>query len=115
MLVAGLISGTSADGIDVALVRMPALKVEVFRTVPYPRDVRKAILAASNSPAIAVAEISRLNFVVGELFAKAVIAGCGKHKPELIGATGQTVLHQGRVATRQIGEPAGSAVRDGLQ
>ena len=115
MLVAGLISGTSADGIDVALVRMPALRVEMFRTVPYPRDVRKAILAASNAPAIAVAEISRLNFAIGELFAKAVIAVCGKHKPKLIGSHGQTIFHQGRVSTLQIGEPALIAVRTGIQ
>jgi len=115
MLVAGLLSGTSADGIDVALVQMPSLKVVAFRTVPYPREVRKRILAASNAQSISVAEISSLNFLVGKLFADAVIAVRGKRKLDLIGSHGQTIFHEGRISTLQIGEPAVIAARTGVK
>ena len=75
MLVIGMISGTSADGIDAALVdiRGEKLRVEAFETVKYPKKVREAILAASNAASISVREISRLNFEVGELFARAAL------------------------------------------
>src|ERR1035438_419806 len=126
MHVAGMISGTSADGIDVALVEISGkswrakLRVEKFATVPYPRRVRRAILEASNASSISVAEISHLNFQLGELFASALLKVCGPRKPDLIGSHGQTIFHQGcatgsRVAsTMQIGEPAVIAVRTGV-
>jgi anhydro-N-acetylmuramic acid kinase len=126
MHVAGLISGTSADGIDVALVEIAGkswraqLQVRKFATVPYPRRVRQAILDASNAAAISVAEISHLNFLLGELFASALLKVCGANKPDLIGSHGQTIYHQGRPAgsrkasTLQIGEPAVIAARTGV-
>jgi anhydro-N-acetylmuramic acid kinase len=123
MNVAGMISGTSADGIDVALVEISgrgwssALRVKKFATVRYPRRVRQAILEASNAASISVAEISQLNFQVGELFAAALLKVCGRRKPDLIGSHGQTIFHQGRpirsriASTVQIGEPAVIAAR----
>ena len=116
MLVLGMISGTSADGIDAALVdiRGEQLRVEAFATSKYPKKVREAILAASNATSISVREISQLNFQVGELFARAALRVCGRRKPTLIGSHGQTIFHQGRASTMQIGEPAVIAERTGV-
>ncbi|MFZ0635958.1 MAG: anhydro-N-acetylmuramic acid kinase [Candidatus Acidiferrales bacterium] len=134
MRVLGLMSGTSADGIDVALVRIsgapPRLSVslEGFHTVPYPRRVREAILRIANLGASSSTEISQLNFVLGELFARAALSACRKFRispkrVDLIGSHGQTIFHQGapgkflvaRVAsTLQIGEPAVIAARTGI-
>jgi len=123
MIVAGLISGTSLDGIDVAIVDLAQVRRPVllgFRTVPYPAGVREAILSISNAPTH-TAQVSRLNFLIGELFADAV-GSCGL-PIDLIGSHGQTIFHEGepvelfghRVAsTLQIGEPAVIAARTGI-
>ena len=126
MRVAGLISGTSLDGIDVAVVdieALPALTTVALKCFPYPADVRYAILAISNAPAH-TAQIARLNFLMGEFFADGV-KSCGVPLDtiELIGSHGQTIFHEGepiesfgrRVAsTMQIGEPAVIAERTGI-
>lgn len=125
MRVAGLISGTSMDGIDVAVVDIDDHGIHVVSsaTVPYPDDVRAAILAVSNAAAHTAA-ISRLNFLLGELFADAVRgAGVPLQGIELIGTHGQTIFHEGdavefcghKVAsTLQIGEAAVIAERTGI-
>jgi len=109
MRVAGLISGTSVDGIDVAVcdITDEAIKLVASATVPYPRDVREAILHATH-----VAEVSRLNFVIGELFAAALVRTFSLDTVELIGSHGQTVFHH-RDSTMQIGEEAVIAERTG--
>jgi anhydro-N-acetylmuramic acid kinase len=125
MRVAGLISGTSLDGIDVAVVDvdLPALTTVALKCFPYPAEVRSAILAISNAPAH-TAQIARLNFLLGELFAEAV-KSCGVPLGtiELIGSHGQTIFHEsepielfGRsvASTMQIGEPAVIAERTGI-
>ncbi len=73
MRVAGIMSGTSLDGIDVAVVDIHKLHIKVLshKTTPYPAEVRDAILAVSNT-ATTTAAISRLNFQLGELYAKAL-------------------------------------------
>ena len=77
MRVAGIMSGTSLDGIDVAIIDINGsgfkAKVNVLasHSVPYPRKVREALLAVSNTSAH-TGEISRLNFLLGELYAEAV-------------------------------------------
>jgi anhydro-N-acetylmuramic acid kinase len=84
--VAGLISGTSVDAIDVAVVDIDE-KIRVVSTtsVPYPPEVREAILAVSNA-ATHTAMIARLNFLLGELFAEALHkAGVPLETIELIG------------------------------
>lgn len=117
MRVAGLISGTSVDGIDIAVVDVDDGRLEVITatTVPYPAGVREAIVGVSSA-----AEVSRLNFLLGELFACAV-KQTGL-PVELIGSHGQTIFHEGepidfygqRVAsTLQIGEGAVIAERTG--
>ena len=109
MKVAGVMSGTSLDGIDVAIVDIRGKHIETvaFRSVPYPAAVREALLTLSS-----VAEISRLNFLLGELYAKAVLAM--RQPVELIGLHGQTIYHEGGKHTLQIGEAAVVAERTGI-
>lgn len=134
MRVIGLISGTSADGIDAALVRIEGrpprirLRLEAAQTLPYPAQVRNAILRVAEGAATTTGELSRLHMLLGELFAWAArrvcrAAGCALRDVALIGSHGQTVYHQGRperwltgqrvAATLQIGEPAVIAARTG--
>jgi len=157
MIVAGVMSGTSADGIDVALVRMedadagadvgtspgtgknsrrtktrhkkttPTSRMEFLghAEFPYPADVRRRILLSMNLPRASVADLARLNFLLGELYAEAVIAAQKQMhlKAELVGCHGQTLYHQGVAAaflgrklavTWQTGEAAVVAERTGL-
>lgn len=109
MRVAGVMSGTSLDGIDVAIVEMPAMRVRKFVSVPYPAAIRRRLLAVSNA-VTHTSEISRLNFEIAELYAKAVNrAG----KVDLVGCHGQTIYHEGGRNTLQIGEAAVIAERTG--
>jgi anhydro-N-acetylmuramic acid kinase len=121
MRVAGLISGTSVDGIDVAVVDIDdGIQVVATKTVPYPAEVRDAILSVSDA-----ANISRLNFLLGELFAEALQnTGVPLQTIELIGSHGQTIFHEGQpveylgrkiASTMQIGEAAVIAARTGIE
>lgn len=137
MRVLGLMSGTSADGIDVALVRISGrgfrlrAQLEKFCTIPFPAAVRQKIMRVANSnwqPRVSIAEVSQLNFLLGELFAAAVLRACRRFRVrreqiDLIGSHGQTVFHQGRpgrfcgwrvASTMQLGEPALIAERTGI-
>ena len=146
MIVAGVMSGTSADGINVALVRIeqsgshvaclapPAggqecppytLRVMGHAEYPYPRRVRGAVLAAMNASRASVADLARLNFLLAELYAEAVLATQRKFRTlaELVGCHGQTLYHQGEPAsylgrklavTWQTGEGAVIAARVGV-
>ena len=111
MRVAGIMSGTSLDGIDVAIVDIHKDGMEVVetRSVPYSAEVREAILAVSNTDTTTAA-ISQLNFRLGELYAEAL---SGFKGIELVGCHGQTVYHQGAppVNSLQLGEPAVIAER----
>jgi anhydro-N-acetylmuramic acid kinase len=113
MRVAGLISGTSVDGIDVAVCDITDDSIALVEsgTVPWPRQIRDAILAVSNATAH-VGEISRLNWIVGELFANALMQTFPLETVELIGSHGQTIFHH-RDSTLQIGEAAVIAQRTG--
>src|SRR5207249_3715577 len=126
MIVAGLISGTSVDAIDVAVVDLAQVGRPVllaFKSVPYPAGVREAILAISNAPTH-TAEIAHMNFLIGELFAEAVQScGVALDTIELIGSHGQTIFHEGDpvglfgyqvASTMQIGEAAIIAERTGI-
>jgi anhydro-N-acetylmuramic acid kinase len=114
MRVAGIMSGTSLDGIDVAIVEMHGRHIETlaFRTTPYSQSVKNRILSAASPQ-----DISRLNFELGELYAKAVAATCRNRislsSVKLIGCHGQTIYHEG-VNTLQIGEAAVIAERLGI-
>jgi anhydro-N-acetylmuramic acid kinase len=109
-------SGTSLDGIDVAIVEIRGRRVETigFTSTPYPDAVRAAILGISDC-ATHTAEISRLNFRLAELYARAVGGAIKRYGPvQLIGCHGQTIFHEGRSNTLQIGEPAILAERTGV-
>ena len=132
--VVGLISGTSMDGIDAALVHIsgpatqPRVRLLAFETLPYAAPVRKSLLRiAAGEPATA-GEISQLNFLLGELFAEAALRVCRKsYVPPsglaAIGSHGQTIYHQGAptheggrsiASTLQIAEPSVIAERTGV-
>jgi anhydro-N-acetylmuramic acid kinase len=116
MRVAGIMSGTSLDGIDVAIVDIHGRRVETigFTSTPYTPEVREAILAVSNTDTH-TASISRLNYQLAELYAKAVQRTVRRYGPvELIGCHGQTIYHEGRSNTLQIGESAVLAERTGV-
>jgi anhydro-N-acetylmuramic acid kinase len=127
-------SGTSADGIDVALVRIsgsaasPRARLVAFAGFSYPPAVREAVLRLANGAATTTREISQLHFRIGELFAHAALRACKKFRVSpkqiaLIGSHGQTIYHQGlatpflgapTASTLQIGEPAVIAERTGI-
>ena len=133
MKIVGLMSGTSGDGVDAALVevsgRGSALKARAIaaQTLAYPRSLQQRIVSASISGT--VAEICHLNALLGEWFANAAlnVIRLAKLRPTdiaAIGSHGQTVHHlpQGFQApgvgavrsTLQIGEPAVIAERTGI-
>ena len=140
MIVAGVMSGTSADGINVALVRIVwrgrprprasgstnlAFKFLAHAEYPYPKNVRQAVLQAMNATHASVADLARLNFLLAELYADAVLAAQRRfrEKVDLIGCHGQTLYHQGEPAlflgrklavTWQTGEGAVIAARVGV-
>ncbi len=125
MRIAGLISGTSVDGIDVAVVDIgDGIHVVATATVPYPPEVRAAILSVSNA-ATHTSTIARLNFLLGELFAEALEkTGVPLGSIQLIGSHGQTIFHEGEpvaflgrkiASTMQIGEAAVIAERTGIE
>jgi anhydro-N-acetylmuramic acid kinase len=112
MTVAGVMSGTSADGVDVALVRIspgdpvPRLKLVDHASFPYPADVRAAVLRAMDAQAISVRELARLNWRLGALYADCVDTTIARRKTKiaLVGMHGQTIYHQA-VAEGYLGAP----------
>jgi len=123
MIVAGVMSGTSADGVDVALVKITSasgkrqIKLLGHHAVSYPAALRSAVLAAMDAKETSTAELARLNWRLGMAYAEAVRAAVAKHpvKLDLVGCHGQTAYHQAKAAayagrqvacTWQLGEPA---------
>jgi anhydro-N-acetylmuramic acid kinase len=132
LIVAGVMSGTSADGVDVAVVSIQgrgsylSFDLLLHDHSEYPPPIRKAVLAAMNAGQISVAELSRLNFRLGEFYAEAVSKAqkkSGQKKLDLIGCHGQTIYHQGTAGsylgkniacTWQTGEGSVVAARLGV-
>jgi anhydro-N-acetylmuramic acid kinase len=122
-LAVGLMAGTSLDGVDAALVQLtgpwerPKVKLLKFATVAYPGELHDRLLYIAGGGLTNAADISELNFRVGEAFGRAALQVCrsARLKPErlsVIGSHGQTIFHRGSTdgkiwaSTLQIGEPA---------
>ncbi|WP_282035338.1 anhydro-N-acetylmuramic acid kinase AnmK [Metabacillus indicus] len=123
MYIAGLMSGTSLDGIDAALVKVcgsgleTEMEIMEFITYPFPKDIESEIIQSLSVENSNVQLICSLNFKLGKLFAEAVKEVCKKanlplEKLDLIGSHGQTIYHQPQKenqfipSTLQIGEAA---------
>lgn len=130
----GLISGTSADGIDAALVRITgrgrgaAIDLLAFESYPYPAEIRAELMALYDPSAPhAVARLCSMNVIIGGLFADAALAVCATggvaaNDLHVVGSHGQTVWHQPEPeahlplsvrSTLQIGDPATISARVG--
>src|SRR5207248_4622466 len=107
MLLLGLMSGTSADGIDVALARVsgapPQLSPKLLghTSFSFPLELRKEILRVADQQPISDGDLSQLNFRLGEIFAEAALAACRRFRispkrVSLLGSHGQTIFHQGQ-------------------
>ena len=101
MKVIGLISGTSVDGIDAALVEIKGkerdLQIELLRgqTYPYPAELNEKILAVCHGEAISLEQLAELDDAIATQFALAVRGIDSDNLPaELIGSHGQTVFHR---------------------
>src|SRR6266849_11200237 len=133
-LVLGLMSGTSADAIDVALARVsgaaPRLNAKLLNhtSITFPLQLRKEILRVAEQQPISAGQLSQLNFRLGETFAEAALTACRRFristkKIALIGSHGQTIFHQGKpvsflgrptASTLQIGEASIISARTGI-
>lgn len=121
MIVLGMGSGTSLDGIDLAAVDL-RLEGDVLRatvpatgSVPYPDEVRDALLAAAGTAPVTMADVCRIDTGVGRAFADAAVGFLAVHPGidvELVSSHGQTVWHD--VVPGAQGAP-GTAVRGTLQ
>ena len=116
----GLISGTSADGIDAACVRFPApgdkplLEVVEFRSVPYSAAVREQVMLAA-ADKLTMRQTAVLGTELGHLFAEAAMAVMPAQGCDLIASHGQTVCHlPAQRTTLQIGDAAIIACRTGV-
>ena len=132
LTVAGIMSGTSGDGIDIALARIEPrtnkrgntlrLRLLAHEAFPFPKSLRTAVLAAQDAKSTSTAELARLNWRLGLAYADAVEAVQEIYGVEidLIGCHGQTIYHQAKperycgesfACTWQIGEPSVIATR----
>ena len=106
-LAVGLMSGTSMDGVDAALVRIsatadhPKVRLVAFHTLPYPKEVEDQLLRVAGGEPTFAEGISGLNFMLGEAFAEAALGVCRKarispKRVSVIGSHGQTIHHYAR-------------------
>lgn len=133
-LVVGLMSGTSVDGVDAALVKIHGngmdTKTEMiaFKNYPYDEQVRKRIFELFVPETSTVDKVCHMNFLLGEIFARAALdiiaeAGYTPEDIDIIGSHGQTIYHMPNPiddsgynvrSTLQIGESAVIAERTGI-
>ena len=130
MVVAGVMSGTSADGVDVALCRVgpgadegsPRVRLLGLKSFAYPKAVRAEVLALMAGEPRSAADMGRLNWRLGEIYAQCVASAAEEFgvRPALVGCHGQTIHHEATAArflgtavrsTWQIGEAAVIAER----
>jgi len=134
MLVLGMMSGTSADGIDAALVKIsgvpPHLNIKLLGHVKqnFPPSVRNEILRVAEQKPLAPGGFSQLHARLGKLYTDAALSACKKlaispRRVDLIGNHGQTIFHQGApldflgaktASTLQIGDSSIIAALSGI-
>lgn len=115
--VIGLISGTSVDGVDAALVEISGtledLQVTLLagETYPYPEDLREQILRVCGRASLSMAEFATLDDAIAHTFAQAALAiQSGQPKADLIGSHGQTVYHRPpQIGMKQEGDSSDAA------
>jgi anhydro-N-acetylmuramic acid kinase len=123
MLVLGLMSGTSADGIDVALARIsgapPHINIKLLghTSFDFPPELRREILRVAEQQPISAGELSQLNFRLGQIYADAAMAACKRFRVpprriDIIGNHGQTIFHQGQ-PVKYLGRPTASTLQIG--
>lgn len=132
--VVGMMSGTSVDGVDAALVEIagaddaPQIRLVAFKNTPYPPKVRAQIFTLFAPHTATVDNVGAMNFLLGEIYAEAALrvieeAGLAPEDVALVGSHGQTIWHEplgqeicGRSIryTVQIGEGAVIAERTGI-
>lgn len=132
--VVGMMSGTSVDGVDAALVEIggketaPGVKLLAFRNTPFPKEVREGIFTLFKPATATVDKVGAMNFLLGQIYAQAALeviraAGLTPGEVDLIGSHGQTIWHApaeeqywGRPVryTVQIGEGAVIAQETGI-
>ncbi len=133
--VVGMMSGTSVDGVDAAVVEIgrkdgaPCVKLLAFENKPYPEAMRRQIFALFRPESSTVDKIGYMNFLLGEHYSRAALSAIEKAglKPEdidLIGSHGQTIWHEPALQqqdglpplryTVQIGEGSVIAARTGI-
>jgi anhydro-N-acetylmuramic acid kinase len=123
MLVLGMMSGTSADGIDSALVKIsgapPNLKIKLLghKKKDFPTAIRREVLRVAEQNPLTPAEFSQLHARLGHIYAEAALSACKKfrispQKVDLIGNHGQTIFHQG-VPTEFLGAKTASTLQIG--
>ena len=125
-LAIGILSGTSVDGIDVALIKIKGfgtnskIKLIDFKTYPYPEKIKKLILKNSDFRHSSVEDICRLNVIIGKLYADKILDLLKNNNSipsqiEFIGSHGQTIYHAPNKknfggyfikSTLQIGDPS---------
>jgi anhydro-N-acetylmuramic acid kinase len=127
-------SGTSADGIDIALTKIADAprtlhaKLLDHTSVDFPPQVRKEILRIAEQTPVPAGDLSQLNFRLGEIYAEAALTACKRFrisptKIAILGNHGQTIFHQGppvqylgrpTASTLQIGDGSVIAARAGI-
>ncbi|HMC63687.1 MAG TPA: anhydro-N-acetylmuramic acid kinase [Gemmataceae bacterium] len=132
-LVVGLMSGTSMDGVDAALVQIRGkgdyihVRLLDFFRARFPGPLRRKLLEIAAGSTTSTGEISQLNFLLGEIFADAALGACrgariAPRRLAVIDSHGQTIYHQGKpsyigarpiASTLQIAEAAVIAERTG--
>jgi len=122
-LVLGMMSGTSADGIDAALVKIsgapPKLRINLLNHThqSFPTQIATEILHVAEQNPLTPGEFSQLHARLGHIYAAAALAACKKfrispQKIDLIGNHGQTIFHQGQ-PTNFLGKPTSSTLQLG--
>lgn len=132
-LIIGLMSGTSLDGLDVALCRISGsgkqtkIELKAFKTWPYNQRFQAAILEVFAKPQIDFQKLTELNAMIGATHGQLVLKSLSKWKikpqqVDAIASHGQTVFHAPKFlypkasnnATLQIGDGDHLAIRTGI-